>query len=36
MYMTLINQGKWTNIVDGLLPIEVTHRHILEVLNLEN
>jgi len=36
LYMALVNQGKWTNVIDGLMPIDEIHRNILEVLKLEN
>lgn len=36
IYMSLIGQGKWTNVMDGLQPIEVTHRNVLEALKLDN
>jgi dTMP kinase len=35
-YMDLVNQDKWTNIMDGLTPVGVIHKNILEVLKLEN
>lgn len=36
LYMNLINKGKWTNVIDGLKPIDEIHKNILEVLNIEN
>lgn len=36
LYMALKNQGKWTNVMEGLIPIDETHKNILEVLKLEN
>lgn len=36
LYMDLVNQGKWTNVMDGLISIGAIHRNILEILKLEN
>lgn len=36
MYMDLMEEGKWTNVMDGLKPIDEIHKSILEVLRIEN
>ena len=36
MYMGLLKQRKWTNIIDGLTPIDMIHKNILEVLKFED
>lgn len=35
-YIKLSNEGKWTNIMDGITPVGVIHKNILKVLKLEN
>lgn len=35
-YRNLIGKEKWTNVIDGMLPVDVIHKNILEVLVLEN
>jgi len=36
LYYNLAIQRKWTNVISGLLPIEVIHYYVLEVVNREN
>lgn len=36
LYLDLVNQGKWTNVINGLNSIEEIHNVVMEALCLEN